>query len=147
MLPTGFTGDPLRAPRLAYAAATVLALEAIALGVVVVVELMALSSATSLLTAIALTALTALGAVALALFAVGVARGVSITRSGAIVLHVLAVILAIAALTIDPPAQLFAAAVGIPGVVGFALLIASARKEGREGYLEESDAASDPSGD
>ena len=138
----------MRAPRLAFAAAALLVVEAAALAVIVVMELTALGSggATSVPTALALIVLTALCAILLAVFALGVARGRSLARSGAIVLHVLAVILAVAALTIDPPAQSFAVLVGVPGVLGFVLLLASARAEGRAGYLEESDAASDDSG-
>lgn len=136
----------MRAPRIARAAAAVLALEALALAVVVAVELTALVSggATSMATAVALIVLTALCAVALALFAIGVLRGRSIARSGAVVLHVLALILALAALTIDPPVHLFAVAVGVPAIVGLVLLLASARVEGRAEGGDGADAASDP---
>ena len=140
----------MRAPRLARAAAAVLALEALALAAIVAVELTALLSggATSMATALALIVLTALCAVALALFAIGVLRGRSIARSGAVVLHVLAIILAVAALTIDPPVPAFAAAVGVPAVIGLVLLLASARVEGRAEGDDGADAASaPPSGD
>lgn len=136
----------MRAPRLALTAAALLAAEALALAVIVAGELAALigGGATSVPTALALIVLTVLGAVLLAVFAIGVAHGRSLARSGAIVLHVLALILAGAALTIDPPAPLFAGTVGLPAVIGVVLLVASARQEGMSGYLDEPEAASDP---
>ncbi len=128
----------MRAPRLALAAAAILALEALALLAIVVIELAQFfaGSATSSSTALALIVLTAIGAAALGLFAVGVARGRSWARSGGVVLHVLAIVVAIASLTTEVAALDFDAAlrfalvVGVPGVVGFVLLIASARQEG-----------------
>lgn len=123
----------MRSPRLALIAAAVLMIEAAALAVIVALEAVQLFSgqATSLPTALGLVALTGIGAAALALFSVGVARGRSWARSGGIVLHVLAILMAFAALTTTPSLPLVAAALGIPGVLGFALLIASARAEGR----------------
>lgn len=138
----------MRAPRLALAAAAVLALEALALAVIVVVEFAQLfaGAATSQPTALALIALTAVGAGALAAFAVGVARGRSWARSGGVVLHVLAIVVAIASLTTEVAAVdfgsalRFAAVVGIPGLIGLVLLLASARREGR---VEGADASED----
>lgn len=122
----------MRAPGLARAAAAVLMLEALALAVVVVIESMGLLSgeATSQMTAFGLVGLTAIGAVALAAFSVNVARGKSWARSGAVVLHVIAVVIAIASLTIQPPAVEWAAIIGIPGLVGLVLLLMSQREEG-----------------
>ncbi len=121
----------MRAPRLALAAAAVLAAEAVALTVFALIELVGLGAgdAASLPTALALIVLTLLGAVALAAFAFGTRAGRSWARSGGVVFQVLAVALALAALTLQPIPWVFVVAVGLPGLVGFALLIASARAE------------------
>ncbi len=121
----------MHAPGLALAASAVLAAEAAALGVLAVVELIELGGgdAASLPTALALIVLTLVGATALFAFAAGVRTGRSWARSGGIVLQVLAVALALASLTLTPVPWVFTVATGIPGLVGFALLIASARSE------------------
>ncbi|WP_217184463.1 hypothetical protein [Streptomyces sp. AC495_CC817] len=128
----------MRAPRLALAAAAVLAAEGAALVVFALIELFGLGAgdAASLPTALALIVLTLIGAAALVAFTIGVRSGRSWARSGGVVFQVLAVALALAALTVQPVQWLFVVAVGLPGVLGFALLIASARAEGgaaREG--------------
>ncbi|GAT72699.1 hypothetical protein [Microbacterium hydrocarbonoxydans] len=121
----------MRAPRLALAAAAVLAAEAVALAVFALIELVGLGAgdAASLPTALALIVLTLLGAVALAAFAFGTRAGRSWARSGGVVFQVLAVALALAALTLQPVPWVFVVAVGLPGLVAFGLLIASARAE------------------
>lgn len=121
----------MRSPRLAAAAAAVLALEGAALTAVALVELFGLGAgeAASLPTAIALIVLTLIGAAALFAFAVGTRRGRTWARSGGVVLQVLAVALALASLTVQPVLWAFVLGVGLPAIVGFVLLIASARSE------------------
>jgi hypothetical protein len=121
----------VRAPRLALTAAAVLALEGIALVVFAVIELTGLGAgdASSLPTAIALIVLTLIGAACLIAFAIGARAGRSWARSGGVVFQVLAVAIALASLTLQPVPWAFTIGVGIPGVIGFALLIASARAE------------------
>ncbi len=122
----------MRAPGLAASAAAVLAAEGAALTVFAVIELLGLGAgdAASLPTALALIVLTLIGAGALFAFAWGTRSGRSWARSGGVVFQVLAVALALAALTLQPISWLFVLAVGLPGLIGFALLIASARREG-----------------
>lgn len=122
----------MRAPRLAFAAAAVLALEGLALLVFAGIELAGLGAgdAASLPTALALIVLTLIGAVALFAFAFGARTGRSWARSGGVVIQVLAVALALASLTLQPVAWAFTLGVGLPGIIGFALLISSARREG-----------------
>ncbi|WP_067198515.1 hypothetical protein [Microbacterium sp. XT11] len=122
----------MRAPRLALASAAVLAAEGAALLVFALIELIGLGAgdASSLPTALALIVLTLVGAAALFAFAVGVRSGRSWARSGGVVFQVLAVTLALASLTVQPVVWLFVLAVGLPGAVGFVLLVASARAEG-----------------
>ncbi|WP_314646607.1 hypothetical protein [uncultured Microbacterium sp.] len=121
----------MRAPRLANAAAAVLAAEGAALTVVAFLELLGLGAgdASSLPTAIALVVLTLIGAAGLFAFAAGVRVGRSWARSGGVVLQVLAVVIALASLTLAPVPWAFVLGAGLPGLVGFALLIASARRE------------------
>ena len=121
----------MHAPGLARAAGAVLFLEGVALVVIALIEGIGLGSgdAASPMTAIALIALTLIGAGALICFALGAARGHSWARSGGVVLQVLAVALALAALTLPPISWPFVLALGVPGIVGFVLLIASARRE------------------
>ncbi len=134
----------MRSPRLALLAAAVLMLEAVGLLVVVAIESMqfATGGATSPTTGGALIALTALAAVVLVLLSVNVARGRSWARSGGVVLHVLAILTAFSVLAVPPPASALAATLGIPGVVGLVLLLASARAEGAAGPASDRDATS-----
>jgi hypothetical protein len=106
--------------------------EAVALLVFAVIELAGLGAgdAASLPTAIALIVLTLIGAAALAAFAFGTRAGRSWARSGGVVFQVLAIALALGALTLPPIPWAFVLGLGIPAVAGFALLIASARREG-----------------
>ncbi|WP_206476641.1 hypothetical protein [Microbacterium sp. KRD172] len=121
----------MRSPRLATVAAALLALEGVALTVVALIELVGLGAgeAASLPTAIALIVLTLIGAAALFAFALGTRRGRTWARSGGVVLQVLAVALALASLTVQPVLWAFVLGVGLPGTIGFLLLIASARSE------------------
>ncbi|WP_309103289.1 hypothetical protein [Microbacterium sp.] len=121
----------MRSPRLALVTAAVLAAEGLALAAFAVIEIAGLGAgdASSLPTAIALIVLTLIGASALIAFAFGVRRGRSWARSGGVVFQVLAVALALASLTLQPVPWLFTAGLGLPGVAGFVLLIASARLE------------------
>jgi len=123
----------VRSPGLALAAAAVLAAEGAALVVFALIELFGLGAgdASSLPTALALIVLTLIGAAGLVAFAVGTRGGRSWARSGGIVLQVLAIALALAALTLQPVPWLFVAAVGVPALTCFALLIATTRAENR----------------
>ena len=121
----------MRAPRLALAAAAILALEGAVLLVFAIIELVGLGAgdASSLPTALALIVLTLIGAVCLLAFAAGVRGGRSWARSGGVVFQVLAVALALASLTLQPVPWAFTVGLGLPGILGFALLIGSARRE------------------
>ena len=123
----------MRSPALATAAAAVLALEGIALVVFAVIELFGLGAgqASSMPTAIALVVLTLIGAGALFAFAAGTRRGRTWARSGGVVLQILAVALALASLTVQPVVWGFVVGVGLPGLIGFILLIATSRREAR----------------
>lgn len=122
----------MRAPGLALAAAVVLAAEAAALLVFAVIEVVGVGAgdAASLPTALALVVLTLLGAAALIAFSIGTRAGRSWARSGGVVFQVLAVAIALAAFTLQPVPWLFALGTGVPALIGFVLLIASARREG-----------------
>ncbi|MDF2561629.1 MAG: hypothetical protein K0R99_3075 [Microbacterium sp.] len=131
-------GDAVRAPGIALAAAAVLAAEAAALLVFAVIELVGLGAgdAASLPTALALIALTLIGAAALAAFALGTRVGKSWARSGGVVFQVLGIALALASLTLQPVSWVFTLGVGLPGLIGFVLLISSARREGEQRAAE-----------
>ncbi|HTN55078.1 MAG TPA: hypothetical protein VLZ82_02760 [Microbacterium sp.] len=113
-------------------AAGVLALEGAALIVIALVELFALSAgdASSPASGVALIVLTLLGAAALIAFAAGTLRRASWARSGGILFQVLAIALALAALSIQPPPWLFAVVIGGTGIIGLALLITVVRRDG-----------------
>lgn len=121
----------MRSPGLAASAAVVLAAEGTALGAIAIIELFGLGAgnAAVLPTAIALIVLTIVGAAALFIFAVGTRRGHAWARSGGVLLQVLAVVLALNSLTVQPVPWMFVLAVGLPSLLGFGLLIASARTE------------------
>ncbi|MGP6171469.1 hypothetical protein ACTU6V_09685 [Microbacterium sp. A204] len=137
------TDQSLRSPSLAIAAAAVLAIEGAALVVFALIDLFELGAgeAASLPTAIALIVLILIGAAALLTFAVGARRGLMWARSGGVVLQVIAIALALASLTVQPVVWPFVLGVGIPGLLGFILLIASTRKEAR--VVAEPDAESE----
>ncbi len=138
----------MRSPGLAAAAAAVLALEGTALGVVAVIELFGLGAgdAAILPTAIALIVLTFIGVAALFVFAVGTRNGRAWARSGGVLLQVIAVVLAINSLTVQPVPWMFVLAVGAPGLIGFVLLIASARREADRGAQDAVDDVQDAQG-
>lgn len=121
----------MRSPGLALAAAGVLAAEGLALLVFAIVELVGLGAgdAASTSTALALIVLTLIGSAALISFAIGTRAGRSWARSGGLVFQVLAVALAFASLTVQPIVWAFTLAAAVPGIAGFALLIASTRAE------------------
>lgn len=121
----------MRSPALAKAAAAVLALEGVVLVVFAIIELFGLGAgnAASAPTAVALIVLTLIGAAALFAFAAGTRRGRGWARSGGVVLQVLAVALALAATGVQPVPWLFVVGVGLPGIVGFVLLIAASRRD------------------
>ncbi|WP_298868148.1 hypothetical protein [uncultured Microbacterium sp.] len=121
--------------RPAVLAAAVLALEGAALIVIAVLELFALGEgdASSTASGLALIALTLVGAAGLIAFAVGTLRHASWARSGGIVLQVLAIALALAALSsIRPVPWLFVLVLGLAGAVGLVALIVTVRREGAD---------------
>ena len=107
----------------------ILALEAVAVGVVFVWELIALvaGDTSDPVSAIALLALTALGALALGAFAVATWRGLSWGRSGGIVAQLLLLAVAGGALTGPVPSASTAMTVGIPALIALALLLLAVR--------------------
>jgi hypothetical protein len=121
----------VRAPGLALAAAAVLAAEGAALVVFALIELMGIGAgdAASVPTAVALMVLTLIGAAALFAFAWGARAGRSWARSGGVVFQILAVVIALASLTLQPIPWAFVLGAGLPGLLGFVLLIASTRRE------------------
>ena len=116
----------------AIAAAIVLALEGIALGVICLIELFALGAgqASSDVGGIALIVLTVLAAVALGAFSWGTLRRASWARSGGVVFQVLGVALGLASLTMEPKVWLFTLAVGGTALIGLILLISATRIDG-----------------
>ena len=122
----------MRTSRLTIAAAAVLALEAVALLVVTLMEVFGLSSgaATSLPSALGLIGLSAVGAVGLAALAFAVLRGRSFGRSGGMVVQILAIAVALSALTVRPFPVVFVLALTIPGGIGAVLLFLLTRRAG-----------------
>ena len=105
----------MRSSAPAIAAAVVLLLEGIALGVVSVIELIALGSGetASNTGGIALIALTLIAALALCVFSWGTLRRASWARSGGVVFQALGIALGLASLTLEPKVWLFTIAVGV----------------------------------
>lgn len=124
----------MRASGPAVAAAAVLAVEAVAILVVSLLELFALGSgdAASLPSALALIVLTMLGAIALAAFSWGTLRRASWARSGGIVFQVLGIALGLASLSIRPVPWVFTLGVGGTALVGLVLIIAAVRRDGAD---------------
>ncbi|REJ06666.1 hypothetical protein DY023_05475 [Microbacterium bovistercoris] len=124
----------MRASRSAVLAAILLVAEGLALGIVSIIELVQLGAGNVMSTpaGIGLIVLTLLVAAGLVLFAIGVLRGISWARSGAVVFQVLAIALALSSLTLSPVPWPFTIAVGIPGAVCLVLLILASRT-GRPG--------------
>ena len=131
----------MQSQALARAAAVVLALEGIALLVFAVIELIGLTGgqAASAPTAIALLVLTLVGAGALFAFSFGARRGRTWARSGGVVLQVIAIAIALASLTVPPVSWAFVLGLGVPGIVGFVLLIAASRRESSNEQRESTD--------
>lgn len=113
-------------------AAIVLGVEGLALGVLGLIELVALFSgdASSLASGLAMIVLTLLGAAALLAFAVGTPQRASWARSGGILFQILGIALALAALTIRPTPWPFVLIIGCAGIVGLIALIATVRRDG-----------------
>jgi len=113
-------------------AAGILTLEGIALGVIGLIQLFALGSGdvTSVASGIALIVLTLIGAAGLLAFAYGTLRRASWARSGGVLFQVLAIALALAALTITPIPWLFVLVIGLSGVAGLVALLTVVRREG-----------------
>lgn len=122
----------MRRSGVALAAAVVLMAEGVALGVVSLLELFALTSgrASSTPAGAALVVLTLIGAAGLVAFGFGVLRGVSWGRSGGILFQVIAIALALSSLSLQPVPWTFTLGLGIAGLVGLVLLILTARREG-----------------
>lgn len=115
----------MRTSGLTIAAVTVLAVQAGALLVIAVIELLGLSAgtATSLPSALGLIGLTVVGAIGLAVLAAAVLRGHSIGRSGGMVVQILAIAIGLSSSGVRPFPTLFVCALVIPGVIGTVLLI------------------------
>lgn len=113
-------------------AGAVLAIEGVALIVIVVIELLAMrgGDASSFASGLALIVLTLIGVAALLAFSVGVLRRASWARSGGIVFQVLGIALALAALSVQPTPWTFVLSIGVLGVVGLVSLIATERRDG-----------------
>lgn len=114
----------VRAPR---AAAAMLGIEAAALAVLAVWQVIELivAETMSIATALALIAMTALGAVALGAFAAGVLAGRTWARSGGIVAQVLIFAVAVGSVTGPYPHWGIAAALAVPALVTAILLFSS----------------------
>ena len=129
------------------AASAVLALEGLALAIIGGMELVALGSTqtASTMNAIGLIGITLIGAAALFAFAIGTLRRGSWARSGGVVLQVIALVLALSSLTIEPKIWTFTLAVGGAGLLGLILLISASRRDGAadprlpRGPVEDSD--------
>ncbi|MGN8027848.1 hypothetical protein [Microbacterium sp. 22242] len=122
----------MRASALTTAAAAVLALEALALLVIALIEAFGLGAgdAASLPSALGLIGLTAVGAVLLGALAFAVLRGRSSGRSGGLVVQILAIAIALSSLGVRPFPAVFVFSLAIPGAVGAVLLFLVARREG-----------------
>ncbi|CAN7214533.1 histidine kinase [Microbacterium sp. LjRoot45] len=114
-------------------AAVALVLEGLALFVLAGWEVVALvtGDTDSVSSSTALIVLTAIGAVALVAFGAAVWRGGSWGRSGGIVAQLLALAVAVGALSGENPQPAFALAVAAPAIAVLAALVASARAAGR----------------
>jgi len=124
----------MRPSSLTIAAASVLALETVALFVITLMEVFGLSSgaATSLPSALGLIGLSAVAAIGLAALAVAVLRGRSFGRSGGMVAQILAIAVASSALAVRPFPAVFVLSLLIPGIVGAVLLFLLTRRAGAE---------------
>ena len=125
----------------ARAAAVLLALEGVALGVVVVRESVALAQgdAASVASSVALLVMTLLGAAALVAFAIAVWRGQSWGRSGGTVAQVLILAVAIGAATGAYGDPLVGLALAAPAIIVLVLLVLAARRAARDAARESSE--------
>ncbi|WP_029149289.1 hypothetical protein [Microbacterium indicum] len=119
---------PVRRP-VALAAAALLGLEAAGLLVLAIVQVFDLfaGDAAMVPSAIALIFMTLAAVAAVAAFAVGVPRGLTWARSGGVVAQVLLFAIAVGSVTGGAGHWGIAAALAIPAVAGFALVILSTR--------------------
>lgn len=124
----------MRPSTLTIAAAALLALEALALLVITLIEVFGMSSggATSLPSAFGLIGLSAVGAVGLAVLAFAVLRGRSFGRSGGMVAQILAIAVALSAIGVRPFPTVFVLSLLIPAVSGAVMLFLLTRQAGAE---------------
>ena len=115
-------------------AAGLLALEAVAVIVLLVQQVLALlaGDVDSAESAIALTVLTAVGAAAVAAFAVATWRGQSWGRSGGIVTQALIAAVALGAATGAFAHPVIGLALAAPAIVTFVMLVLAARRAGAD---------------
>jgi len=125
----------------ARAAAILLALEGVALGVVVFREVVALlqGDTGSVASSVALLVLTLLGAAALVAFAAAVWGGQSWGRSGGTVAQVLILAVAVGAATGAYGDPLLGLLLAVPAVIVLVLLVIASRRAARESASEASD--------
>ncbi|KAA9111190.1 histidine kinase [Microbacterium rhizomatis] len=118
----------------ARAAGVIVGLEGVAVVVLVIAQVLALSGgdAGDPTSGIALIVLTAVGAVALLAFALAILRGQSWGRSGGIVSQLLILAVALGAVTGADANPLIALALAVPAVLTLALLIVAARRAGAD---------------
>lgn len=133
----------MRPSSLTIAAAALLALEAIALLVITLVEVFGLSSgdAASLPSALGLIGLSVVGAAGLAVLAVAVLRGRSFGRSGGMVAQILAIAVALSAIGVRPFPAVFVLSLLIPAVLGVVMLFVLTRRAGAEARRHAADDA------
>lgn len=124
----------MRPSRLTIAAAALLALEAVALLVITLIEVFDLSAgdAGSLPSALGLIGLSLIGAAGLAVLAYAVLRGRSYGRSGGMVGQILAIAVALSAVGVRPFPTLFVLSLLIPAAIGVVLLFPLSRRAGAE---------------
>ncbi|MFT3798492.1 histidine kinase [Microbacterium sp.] len=111
-------------------AAAILAVEALALFVVAGWEVVALAGGDTddAVSSLALIVLTTIGAVALAAFAVAVARGQSWGRSGGVVAQLLLLAVAFGAATGPTPSPATALLLAVPAIAGLVVLVVVTRR-------------------
>lgn len=114
-------------------AAALVALEAVGLAILLVWQTVALigGDTASLPSALALLVLTLVGTIAVGGFAVATARGRSWARSGAIVVQLLILAIALGEFTGSAANASLAVAIAVPGVIGLVLLLLAAREAAR----------------
>lgn len=114
-------------------AAILVAIEAVGVLALAALQVVSLGSGVaSLASAIALLVLTIAGAVAVAAFARAIARGQSWGRSGAVVVQLLIIAVAIGAATGEYAHPGMAFALAVPAAIVFVAVILAARDAGRD---------------